>query len=208
MLNGLDPILIFQFYKLLPSTEVTVASIPVTSGTKNKALFALIPIYLSETITGIYIDSESKNIDIDTNAQSLATGETALIEQKALGSITTINLCAETGSVGLTILLALTELLLDKVTSQEYEVTYMHGAVTVFGGLIHSFSYDQNSDSTLYKMKLELSRGRPKAKILAVPGEPTATRLATTGTTPQTTAAASSPSSGSTSVISPGGRLP
>lgn len=67
MLNGIDPIIIFQLYKRLPSTEQTLSKIPITANTGKKVTFAVIPIYLSAEITGIYIDSESKNIDIDTD---------------------------------------------------------------------------------------------------------------------------------------------
>jgi hypothetical protein len=212
MLNGIDPILIFQLYKLLPSTQATIANIPLTSEVKKKATFAVIPIYLSEKITGIYIDHEGKNIDINTDTNSLTDGSPALINQKTLGSITTIELVAKQGSVGLTILLALTELLLDKVTSQEYEVTYMHGAVTVFGGLVHSFSYDMGTNDDLYKIKLELSRGRPKTKSLTVAEDPSAVRLASTGTVPQagaSTVTNSTAGASGSSVIRPGGgRLP
>lgn len=205
MLNGIDPILIFQLYKQIPSTNVTLAKMALTSQVKQKATFAVIPIYLSEDITGIFIDSESKNIDIDTDTQSLTDGSPALVNQKTLGSITTINLIAKQGSIGLTILLALAEQLLDKTTSGEYEVTYMHNAITVFGGLVHSFSYDQGTDNDLYKIKLELSRGKPKTKSVVVAQDPDAVRLGTSGTTPPIDAPTSSGgASQGGSVIQPG----
>lgn len=188
MLNGIEPILIFQLYKLIPEAETTLAKIPLTSGIKKKATFAIIPIYLSEKLTGVFIDSESKSIDIDTEQNSLANGDPSVPTQKALGSITSVNLQAERGSVGLTILLAISELLLDKVTSQEYELTYINGAVTVFGGLIHSFSFEQGANDTLYRIKIDLSRGRPKTKSVQVAEDPNAVRLGSTGTTPDISA--------------------
>jgi len=206
MLGALDPILVFQIYKKIPAA--TRAKIPTADADEasQKSTFAVIPIYLSETITGIYIDSESKNIDIDTDTSSLSSGEGALVNQKTLGSITVINLIAKQGSIGLTILLALSELILDKATSQEYEVTYMHGAVTVFGGLLHSFSYEQGSNDDLYKIKLELSRGRPKQTSVAVGRSADSERLGTVGTTPPATApTVSAPPTGGSSVISPRG---
>lgn len=206
MLGAIDPILVFQIYKKLPAADTTLAKIPLTSQASQKATFAVIPIYLSEKITGIYIDNESKNIDIDTDTSSLSSGEPALVNQKTLGSITTINLIAKQGSIGLTILLALSELILDKATSQEYEVTYMHGAVTVFGGLIHGFSYEQGTNDDLYKIKLELSRGRPKSKSVQVAEDPTAVRLGTTGVgaPPAGAPTVSPPPTGGSSVITPG----
>ncbi len=171
MLNGIDPIIIFALYKkTVPGVAASVTKIPLTNIDLGKIPYAIIPIYLSESITGIFIDNESKNIDIDTDAQSLTVGGDPLINQKALGSITTVNLIGKQGSVGLTILLSLSELILGKVTSQEYDVTYMHDAVTVFGGLIHSFSYEQGTDNDLYKIKIEISRGRPKGRAVEVGG--------------------------------------
>lgn len=210
MLGNLDPIIIFKLYKILPTAQQTLAKIPLTSQSKTKATYAIIPIYLSETITGIYIDNESKNIDIDTDTTSLNTGDPALVNQKALGSITTVNLIGKQGSIGLTILLALSELILDKVASQEYEITYMHGGVTVFAGLIHSFSYDQGTDNDLYKIKIELSKGRPKSKSVQVAEDPNSVRLGTTGATPPANAPTVSGGSSGTSQIAPAGlgRMP
>jgi len=188
MLQGIAPIIIFQIYKLLPEVQTTLASIPIVSTSKKKQTFAIIPIYLDMTLTGLVIDAESKNIDIKTEPDTTTDGEPGSVNQSALGSITTINLKGLKGSIGLTILLSLSEVLLDKLGSQEYEITYMNGAVTVFGGLLHGFSYDQGGDDDLYNIKIELSRGRPKTKPVEVGQDPTAVRLGTTGATPPATA--------------------
>lgn len=184
MLNGIDPIIMFQLYKILPPTAATLASVPLTSQAKQRATYAIIPIYLSESISGLYIDTESKSIDVDTNMESLTSGSAALINQKILSSITTVNMVGVRNSLGLTMLLSLAELLIDKVTSGEYELTYMHNSVNVFGGLIHSFSHDNDANSELIKIKLEISRGRPKTKSVVVMEDPTAGRLGSTGATP------------------------
>ncbi len=196
MLGSVDPILIFQIYKNVDETTTTNAKIPLTSTVKKRVTVAVIPVYLSEDITGIYIDTESKNIDIETNMDSLSSGEGALVNQKTIGSTTSVNLIAKQGSLALTILLSLAEMILDKVTSQEYEVTYMHGAITVFGGLVHGFSVDQGSNDDLYHIKLELTRGRPKSKSVVVGEDPTAERLGTAGATPPANAPTFSGTSG------------
>ncbi len=188
MLNGIDPILIFQVYKLLPVESPTISTIPLASQARKKVTVAVVPLYLSEKITGLYIDDESKNIDVDTQADTLSGGEQILINQKLIQSTHTVNIVASRDSIGLQILLAISEFLLDKVTSQEYEVTYMHGSFTVFGGLLHGLSFDQNSNDTLQKIKLELSRGRKPSKSVEVQAKPDAVRLGTAGTTPPITA--------------------
>lgn len=182
MLDGQEPIIIFQIYKKIP--DATAAKIPLVSAATKKQTYAIIPIYLSESITGLFVDNEAKNIDIETNPDSLTDGTPGNVNQKNLGSITTINLKARAGSPGLTILLALSELILDKLASQEYEITYMRAGVTVFGGLIHSFSYELGGNDDLYRIKIELSRGRPKTKQVTVSEDPTAVRLGSTGITP------------------------
>lgn len=207
MLNGLYPVILFQLYKSLPAANATLAKIPLTSAPKTKATFAVIPLYLDEKLTGIMVDTESKNIDIETKPDGLTSGEGGPVNQKPLGSIITVNLIAERNSVGLTVLLALSELLLDKAVAQEFEVTYMNGAITVFGGLIHSFSYDQGGDNTLMKVKLEIARGRPKQTSVEVAQDPNATRLGTTGATPPPnapTVSGSTAGNSGQSAISPG----
>ena len=206
MLGGIDPILIFQIYKQLPAAETTIAKIPLAAATKQKATLAIVPIYLSESITGIYIDTESKNIDVNTDVEGLSSGDPGPVNQKPLGSITTVNMIAKQGSIGLTILLAATEQILDRLASQEYEITYMHGGVTVFGGLIHGFSVDQGREDDLYKIKLEISRGRPPTKSVLVQQDPNAVRLGTVGSTAPanaSTTAGAAAGSGS-SAIQPG----
>jgi hypothetical protein len=199
MLNGLDPIIIFSFSKRL--AELVEIQLPIATQKVVKIPLAVIPVYLSEAITGVYIDTEAKNIDIETAMTGLISAE-SLVSQKPLASITTINLIASANSIGLTILLALSEQLIDLAVAGGCEVTYMHKAITVFGGLIHSFSIDQGSSDDLYKIKIEVSRGST-SKSLTVKDTST-TRLSSTGETPAAGASTSTPPSSQPS-ISPGG---
>ena len=210
MLNGVDPILIFQIFKLVTPASAASQSarqtqMALTSSVKQKVTEAIIPIYLSRELTGLSIDTESKNIDIQTTQDSLASGEAPLVNQKAIGSVSTVNMVAKKGSIGLTILLALSDRILEKVTSQEYIVTYMNGAVTIFGGLIHGLSIDQNANEDLVHVKLDISRGNPKSNSVEVNEDPDAVRLGTAGTIPPAGASTvTPPPSGGTSVIQPG----
>ncbi len=211
MLNGLEPVIIFQIYKTIPAAEV-LAAVPLTSTPKTRATIAIVPIYLSENLTGLFIDTESKNIDIETSSESLTSGDPAAVNQKLIGSVLTINLKAKGDSVGLTILSAMAEQLLDKVTSKEYGITYVHGPITLFDGLLHGFSIENGGNDDLLKIKVELTRGRPKTQSVLVKEDPTALRLGTTGTVgaplptaTSPTAAVAPPTSGQ-SQISP--RMP
>jgi hypothetical protein len=156
MLNGLDPIIIFNFSKLSAADQETLASIPIVSSIVEKIGLPPIPIYLSERLTGLYIDSEDKNIDIETSSETLTNGEAPQINQKGLNSTVTISLVASRNSIGLTLLAALADRIFKKVTSREYSITYLHGAVTVFNGLLNSFQISQNAENDLYNINIEL----------------------------------------------------
>ncbi len=165
MLNGIDPIIIFSFFKLKPETTVDTSKFIDFGAEADKFSLPPIPIYLSEKLTGIYIDTEEKNIDIETTSETPRdSSKETFFSQKGIGSTIAVNMIASSDSVGLTLLLAMTDLIFSKVTSKEYSVTYLHGAVTLFNGLLHAFSITQDSNTTLYHIKLELSKGtKPKA---------------------------------------------
>jgi hypothetical protein len=168
MLNGIDPIFIFNFEKLTPDLQAAVADIPIVSKFASKIKLPPIPIYLSETVTGLYIDTEDKNINIETKPETLASGADPIVNQKGINSTVRINMKANKDSIGMTLLSAMADLIFNKVTSKEYSIYYFHGAITVFGGLLESFSISQNADNTLYEITVELSRSTVKTE--AKPG--------------------------------------
>jgi hypothetical protein len=171
MLNGIDPIIIFQFKKAFPSVSDALAKIPLVSQIPTVVEAPPIPIYLSEDLTGLFIDSESKSIDSDTTTETKTDGSAPDINQKGINSVVKIEIVANKNSLGLTLLTALSDLLYEKLTSKEYSVTYLNGAVTVFNGLIHSFSIQQSANNELYNISIEISRGQYKSptKVELVP---------------------------------------
>jgi hypothetical protein len=173
MLNGIDPIIIFQFEKLTDSASETLSKIPLFDKLVSKIGLPPIPIYLSETLTGLYIDSEDKSIEIETSTETLHDGEDPIITQKALNSTVKINMKASSDSIGLTLLSAMCDLILPKVTSQEYSITYLHGATTIFGGLLHSFNVQQTEGTDLLMVSLELTKSSTKTQ--KKPGPPEVT---------------------------------
>lgn len=163
MLNGIDPIILFNFFKVLTPDEVaSISKIPIVSSVYDKIGLPPIPIYLSEKLTGLLIDSEDKSIDIETTVETLPNGTDPKVTQKGINSTVKINIVAVKESIGMTLLSALADLIFAKVTSREYSITYLHGAVTVFGGLLHSFSINQNAEDTKYNITIELSRSTVK----------------------------------------------
>jgi hypothetical protein len=165
MLNGIDPIIIFNFNKISPSLTESLSKIPIISSVVESIGLPPIPIYLSETLTGLFIESEEKSIEIQTSSESTSDGSEPIQNQKSLESTVTINMLANKDSIGLTLLSAVLDLIVPKVTSKEYSITYLHGAVTVFGGLLQSFNVTQNSENDLFNISLKLSKpGTPQTQ--------------------------------------------
>lgn len=174
MLNGLDPIILFNFYKASPTVLQSLSKIPLAADIVDTIGLPPIPVYLSEKLTGLYIDNEDKNIDIETVTETLTSGGAPVVHQKGLNSTVRIDLVASRNSLGVTLLSAMADLIFQKVTSKEYSITYLHGAITVFGGLLHSFSINQNTNNDLYNITIELSRSgiqtQSPIKVPVVPG--------------------------------------
>ncbi len=178
MLNGIAPIFLFNFSKLVKGTEGVISQIPILSDVRDSLIgFPPIPLYLSESLTGIYIDSEAKNVDAETSNETIRDASGIITNQKAVNSTITINMKANRNSLGITIMSAMMDLIYGKLTSKEYSITYLHGAVTIFGGLLHSFAINQNSDNDLYEITVTLIKNTnntlPKSPIpvvLNVPG--------------------------------------
>ncbi len=161
MLNGIDPIIIFEFSKNI--SEKGASGVPVAKSILTKLPLPFIPIYLSEAITGIAIESEEKNIDIDTSVET-PLNDDEIINQRAIGNVIKISMVASKDSIGLTFLSAMSDKIVPMITSREYAITYVHGAIVVISGYLHSFSITQNSNDTLFHITLELIKPAPSIK--------------------------------------------
>lgn len=178
MLNGLDPIIIFNFKKKIdpnlvgPQQQTLLQKIPLVADIVDATDLPPVPIYLSEKITGLFIDSEDKNIDLNTTTETLNSGDDPLVNQKGISSTVKVSMQASRKSLGVTLMAAMADQIFKKASSKEYTVTYLHGAVTVFNGLINSFSITQNADDDRYQINLELTRSgantQPKSPVTVV----------------------------------------
>jgi hypothetical protein len=178
MLNGIDPIVIFLFSKKV--AEESLGDIPIVKSFVAKLPLLPIPLYLSERLTGLYVDSEEKSIDIETTPETLINGKPPTTTQKGLNSTIRVNMLASRNSIGMTLFSALADRIFEKVTSKEYSITYLNGAVTVFGGLLNSFNITQNSTNDLYNVSFEITRGQIETTV----EEPTAALQRNTGALP------------------------
>ncbi len=156
MLNGIDPIIIFNFKKNFLDPTADSSKIPLPAGDVSSFPLPAIPIYLSERLTGIYIDSEEKSIDIETNTTPTSDGAGEKSDQRVMSSTVSITMKAKRDSIGVSLFSAMSDLIIPKITSKEYSITYIHGAVIVFAGLLHSFSISQVADTDLYTIQMSL----------------------------------------------------
>ncbi len=177
MLNGLDPIIIFLFFKKLPPTQEALDKLGLIDQAASYLTFPPIPLYLSEKLTGMYIQSETKTLDIQTTTDGLNTGDSPLFQQKGIGSTVTVELVANKDSIGLTVLSAMSDLIFTKLRSKEYSITYVHGPITIINGLLHSFSVNQTSEDDLLRITMELSRSGDKTNATKVPNNPGPTAI-------------------------------
>lgn len=165
MLNGIDPIILIHLSK---RTDVAALSgvtglIPIVSSAIDSLIdFPPIPIYLSERIFGIVIDSESKNVDVLTDFETKTDGTPVNVNQRGANSSISVNMTGKKDSIPITLLSAFIDLVYYKVSSKEYAITYLHGATTVFRGLLKSFAIDQVEGTDKLSIRLEITTGESK----------------------------------------------
>lgn len=169
MLNGVDPVIIIQFSSLAPTLGETIAKIPLVSSIPTLIPMPPVPIYLSQTLTGLHIDTEEKNVDIQTTTETATDGGPPQVDQKGIGSVVAINLEARKDAVGLSLLSGLIDRIFNKVTSKEYSISYLHGPIIIFGGLLHSYSVTQDAGSEKLNIKIEISKGSESTPTKADP---------------------------------------
>lgn len=172
MLGGLSPVIIFQFSKLANTQwGEFVGGNSLLSQIPTFVAQPPIPIYLSERLTGLFVDTENKQVDLNTETTTLKSGEDPEIDQNAIGSTVSVSLKAKKDSIALITLSSLIDMAYDKATSGEYAISYLHGVVTVFRGKLVSYSFDQIADTDLISVQLELTRGtkKPETKETVTP---------------------------------------
>ncbi len=156
MLNGLDPLIILEFSKNTTDSGTGAVGVPVAKSFISKITLPAIPVYLNEQLTGIYIDTEEKNIDINTDVETSVDAKGTIVNQRAIANVVKITMIAHKSSIGMTLLSAFTDKIFPLVTSKEYTISYIHGPIVVLSGLLHSFSLTQNSSDELYHITMEL----------------------------------------------------
>lgn len=182
MLGGIDPIIIFNFpIRLQDSILFATEGLPTEPPTFLEGIGIPVPVYLSESVTGIYVQNENKSIDIETESYPKNDSKkTMLTVQKALNNSVTIQLVANKNSVVLGVLLALSDIVFSKIAAKEYSVSYLNGPTTIFGGLLTGFSTQSDDNTDLLQITMTIWK---TSQLRIVPETVTATPN-TRGTTP------------------------
>ncbi len=190
MLQGIDPLLVIVFKNKGILDFFGPASLTPGLGDVVFDTIGLpIPIYLSERLTGIYVDSETRSVDVNTKIDPVTTKDPVTFEvaaptvsQTSADSQLTVNLLCRRGTIMLTALLALMDQIVDRLVTAEYSITYLNGPTAIFGALLHRFGTSVSKDNDLVRMELVLSTAAkesptPKAAVTAIPKVAGATPL-------------------------------
>lgn len=179
MLNGIAPIFIFTISPV-PKASNPLAGIPIVSDFVEN-IGVPIPIYLDEQLTGLYVDTEEKSIDIDNDVVAVNKGG-AKVFQNPLESMVTINLIGKKDSIALMVLLAMNDLIFSKL-KYGYGISYLNGPTAIFNGLLKTFATNTTADNDLIRITMQISKAKGNATTNALSaGQNTTTLSAQAGT--------------------------
>lgn len=179
MLNGIAPIFIFTISPV-PKASNPLAGIPIVSDFVEN-IGVPIPIYLDEQLTGLYVDTEEKSIDIDNDVVAVNKGG-AKVFQNPLESMVTINLIGKKDSIALMVLLAMNDLIFSKL-KYGYGISYLNGPTAIFNGLLKTFATNTTADNDLIRITMQISKAKGNATTTALSaGQNTTTLSAQAGT--------------------------
>lgn len=172
MLNGVDPIMIFRFF----NKEATsfLGKVPGLGSIVDQ-IGLPIPIYLSERwqqnipaiqLSGIILENESRNIDLVTKVDALqsksATGQNdpPEVAQQIANSSVSLSLVANRDSLLVNVFVALSEMILSKVASLDYSITYLSRSTIVFNGFLDRFQTAVDYNTDLLRVDMSLSNAK------------------------------------------------
>lgn len=161
IIPGIAPILIFTFPFDSDSVNPVfnaLSGLPLIGKDFGSAVGVPIPIYLDEQLTGLYVQSENKNIDISTEQNDAANGVKPFLTQKSISNTVSVNLTGKKTSIFLTALLALIDIAYPMLVKAKYRVSYLNGATVVIGGLIQGISAQSNENNELVDIALVIHK--------------------------------------------------
>lgn len=165
MLNGFAPVFIFTVSPI-PKASNPLSNIPIINDILENAGIP-IPIYLDEKVTGLYVESEEKSIDIDNDVIAAIAKSGSKVIQNPLESMVTINLFGKRDSIALTVLLAMNDLIFSKL-KYGYGISYLNGPTAIFNGLLKTFSTHASNNDDLIRITVQISKAKGNNTIGAL----------------------------------------
>lgn len=121
-----------------------------------------VPVYLSEEITGLCVDSETDSLNISTdfipvlNEQGTEAG-TVKVQQRGETQSVSITLIGNKNSIGLNIILPMLKSIFSKVfAGLDYKIAYFHQNVLIFNARLASYQMTPGSNDTKVSLTLNL----------------------------------------------------
>lgn len=141
MFNGLSPLLVFY----LPRGE-------------HNSLPAVIPLYLDPKRTGLYLEDDSKELNISNDAVLDVTDKNRMtLVQKGLTNSVDFVLKGRADSTGLNILLMLTDQIYDLIMKKkDYKIAYINRNILLFNSKLSNFKIEPESNTNLVRIAVGL----------------------------------------------------
>lgn len=162
MLNGIAPVLIFTIKnnsKALSPVFNALESVPLIGKDIAGVVAGIpIPLYLDERITGLYVENEARNIDIETKPEQRFDDKSPYFYQRALNSSVSVNIIASKSSLLLSVLLAIMDMIVPKIVSRNYSISYFNGSTLILNGLLQGFNTVTGNDDDLVRITLQIQK--------------------------------------------------
>lgn len=174
ILNKVDPLIIFKFaiddfnfYDAYSQAN----GIPVVGGALANIIALAggipIPIYLSEKLSGIVVDSVSAAFDIDTAVEGINKATNLDISQRVIDSTVNIAMtCNSKDSLVLQAIIAFMDIIIRKAVSRAYTISFISGSTIILDGLLKSFNTNMTADSELVTINMTISKVNAKPEIV------------------------------------------
>lgn len=155
-LNGIAPIIIFNFYK-----EIPVPSFLQGFVDSVKIPLIPIPIYLDEKFTKVLLD----DYDRDTTIDVMRDGVTGF--EKVSADIVTLKFRANKSNITITAILAFIDLIVKfNVEKRTYSITIFYDNIFIIGASLESINSRLTDGTDMREITIKVSN-RPKKPILS-----------------------------------------
>lgn len=191
MLNGIAPLMIIVLKTPAASpVDLSIGSILADYGVRIDWLGGIpIPIYFDDRggplsanriFGGIFVENESKNIDIQTETEqtlySDPSSKEIKIKQKGVNSSISISVVAKNNSPALMLLMGLADRIFERSNfNDSYSVSYFHGPFILFGAKFTSLSISPGVGEDVYNIQMTLTYATAEPKEPEPAGAPSKT---------------------------------